>query len=111
MGCIAAVKRFLTRTGLVPAFGPETVTDAETDNLIYDRSRSLGALKEQHDKFQVQSDHIESRLDTERGDIDHVLNHLKRASQSAADARTIIEQIISKRQNKQHQTRKLYGHD
>lgn len=112
MDCIAAVKRFLTRTGLLPAFGPETVSEAETDNLVYDRSRSLGELKEQQARFQAQSDHIESRLNSERGDIDNVLNHLKRTSQTAVDARTIIEQIISKRQIKHRRmNRKFYGHD
>lgn len=106
MPFIAKVRRWLSLIGLVPSFTNETIDDAETESLVVQRSKTMGELDAQTKTFYAQSADIEAKVKNETDDISNVLDHLSRVSKHATDARTIIEQIIARRER-----RKLYSHD
>jgi hypothetical protein len=106
MNCIVAVKRLLVRAGIMNAFTSDTQKDAETEDLVVERGRALNALDAQTKTFYAQSADMEQKVEHGQDDLEKVLAHIKAMTNRAADARTILEGMMTKRQNQ-----KQFGHD
>lgn len=94
MDCIAAVKRIGVWLGLLRSFSSDVRDDAETDNLIVDRERALDSISAENEKFTHRSKEVAADVERSKGDLEVILHHLKRVSSSAADARTLIEEMM-----------------
>lgn len=106
MNCIAAVKRLLVRAGILSPFTSDTQKDAETEDLVVERGRAIDRIDAQTKTFYAQSADMEKKVEHGKDDLEKVLAHLKDVSSRAADARTILESMMVKRQN-----RRQFGHD
>jgi hypothetical protein len=100
MNCIAAVKRLLERAGILQPFSDYTVKDAETENLMVERVRSLNELNEHNRQFYERTSVLEQKVKNDIGEFENMVGHLQRSKKSD-DARTIIENIIAKRKRRE----------
>lgn len=112
MGIRTMIQRLLQRAGMLAPYNDKTVQAAETENLIHDRERIIASLDAANKTFYERSTATEEKVSHGREEVNGVVDGLKRASVHAADARSILENIIAKRALKERRlNRKLYGHD
>jgi hypothetical protein len=98
MDCQNTFNKLLVRLGFLPSFSVHTTKDAETENLVVERERTISELNEQANTFAAVAAVVQKQVESSKDDIERVLDHLKSVSQTAADARSILETIIAKRE-------------
>lgn len=68
--------------------------EAETENLVVDRERTMSDLVNSSAMFKKRSEHIVAATERRKNDLEALLGHMKQINTASGDAHTLIERIM-----------------
>lgn len=99
MTCIGAMRRALVRLGFYPQLTDVEAKEAETENLVHDRSKVMGELVTRAATFKERSKALESNADTSRSDLEELLEHIHQINRVSEKAQSLLTRLLKNRAN------------
>jgi len=99
--CIGTVRGALIKLGICQSPSEVEIREAETDNLIVDRERTMSELVQHSATFKEKSEHIEAVTEQRKDDLEALLWHIEQINSASVNAHTLIERLISAREGGQ----------
>lgn len=97
MACIGTLRGALTMLGICHRPSAVEVKEAETENLLVDRQRTMSELVRSSASFKEKSELIEAATEQRKDDLEALLGHINQINCASRNAHTLIERLISSR--------------